>query len=244
MGSFCDQYIDSDGYIFALSGSRSQSDISRHLQFVKIAVDTADMLCREQISRVVCNYFYPSCGSREGIHHPLSLCTEECEFVSVSCNTTWQAVMKTLTTLENSLGAINCTASSSRFGGLSACCIGAGINITIPGITIISNEVIIVLEIEFLEFRARFALTLFNNYPFLPYNLSLPVTTVPSPLTPKPLEPTMSGLEALVAPLAGGIIAAIVLIVVVLVVIVICLIKSNSKRKKLVKEIQLEVLTK
>lgn len=47
----------------------------------------------------------------------------------------------------------------------------------------------------------------------------------------------------LVAPLAGGIIAAIFVIAVILVVVIVCLFLTNHKRKKIVKDIQMEILT-
>lgn len=130
-GSLCDQYIESDGYIFSLIGSSSQSAIRNMLQFVDININNLsdEELCRDQVSRVVCSHFYPSCGSREGVHLPLSLCREECEFVSESCGDTWRAVMMTLM-IPDPTGAINCATSSSRFGGVSAFCVAAGINIT------------------------------------------------------------------------------------------------------------------
>ena len=70
------------------------------------------------------------------------------------------------------------------------------------------------------------------------------VFTSPVLPTTMGLSGPSSGIEDLVAPLAGGIIAAIAMIVIVLVVIVICLFMTNIKRKKIVKEIQMEVLTK
>ena len=84
--------------------------------------------CQDRIRKVVCNFFFPSCGSQSGVHRPVSVCSEECAFVAESCPVAWSAAQQVL---EHIHEEIVCNDTASRLGELSGCCSGVGVDI--PG---------------------------------------------------------------------------------------------------------------
>ena len=129
----CRDFIAEDAYIFVIDDADnpaiSQDVIVTALKVVAPFISTAEEQCQELVSNTLCNYFFPSCGNEGGVHLPLALCPEECAYVSQECESIWTGVMGTLEQLED-IPALNCSASSSRFRGLSACCVSAGIVIS------------------------------------------------------------------------------------------------------------------
>ena len=86
--------------------------------------------CQDRIRKVVCNFFFPSCGNQSGVHRPVSVCGEECTFVAENCPEAWSGTQQVLESAGN-LGGIVCNDTASRLGELSGCC--SGVNIVIPG---------------------------------------------------------------------------------------------------------------
>ena len=82
-----------------------------------------DKDCVDQVFRVMCHYYLPSCGNISHIHPPTSICQEECFQVHSQCQETWQAARVLLTPLS----FINCNDTSQLLFPLPNCCTGAGI---------------------------------------------------------------------------------------------------------------------
>ncbi len=131
--SFCNGVLASDSYIFNYRNI-SQQEIARQLddRINTEAIYSDSEECGDLVARLLCNYFFPSCGSREGgVHLPLSLCSRECNQVFSSCIRTIRLIQSFLSQTDG-LDQINCANHSVEFGGLAACCTGLNITVTIP----------------------------------------------------------------------------------------------------------------
>ena len=102
--------------------------MAEQLELILFASNDSDENCQALVSKVICNHFFPVCGGQDGVHRPISVCSEECLFVADNCTETWTASQGIL--LESSLGAINCSNTDSHLNGLSGCCSGLNITIT------------------------------------------------------------------------------------------------------------------
>ena len=125
----CDDFISDNSYVFNPKFNINQAEIGRELRGVLIAslLDREGAFCRESISTIVCNYFFAPCGNQDSIYPPLSICRDECSFVSRVCSATWTTIQDLLAST-NSLYAINCSDTASRYKGLSSCCSGFDIS--------------------------------------------------------------------------------------------------------------------
>ena len=107
----------------------------RQLDIVEIIIDEGDPECLNLVRKVVCNFFFPSCGSQSGVHRPVSVCSAECTFVAESCATTWELAQEALRLMapedEPALGDIDCMDTASRVGNVSGCC--SDVNVTVIG---------------------------------------------------------------------------------------------------------------
>lgn len=79
------------------------------------------------VSTVLCNSYFSPCGSIDGVHLPMSLCEEECIYVSDKCSELWLQVQQVMA--QQDIEVVHCNQTTSRFNGLSACCSGFGIYI-------------------------------------------------------------------------------------------------------------------
>ena len=95
--------------------------------------------CGDLISKVLCHYFFAPCGANGSLHLPLSICSEECNYVQSACANEWRIVNNLL----NNAGItmINCKATSTLLKGLTPCCIDAGIEIASKKMIYLSGNI-------------------------------------------------------------------------------------------------------
>ena len=84
-----------------------------------------DGQCNNQISRLLCHYFFAPCGANGQLHLPLSVCKEECQYVQSTCETKWQIVNNQLRSA--GLSTVSCASTGALLQGLAPCCTDAGI---------------------------------------------------------------------------------------------------------------------
>ena len=117
-----------------MTAAVQRDHIIRQLSIAELSIDGDDLECLTRVKKVVCNFFFPSCGSQSGLHRPVSVCGEECAFVARSCATTWESSQQALRlTASNdpALGDIDCMDTASHLSNLSGCC--SGVDVDIPG---------------------------------------------------------------------------------------------------------------
>ena len=116
--NFCDTYINSSSsYVFRATAPNTD------LTALQNVVDLEqDLNCQDMVSEMVCNYVFPPCGSTDGVHLPLSICEDACNFVAQTCPKLWQAVLRTV--------PIACNNTATRLMGLSPCC--SDLSIALP----------------------------------------------------------------------------------------------------------------
>ena len=132
MSTLCNNYINRSSYVYTLAGS-DQFKVSRKVDLLEIIVSGEDSHeCQDLVSRIVCNYYFAPCGnSINGVHLPLSLCREECEYVREKCFNLWMQVHQATAELDSEI--INCYDTTIRFQGMSTCCSNFGITIIHDG---------------------------------------------------------------------------------------------------------------
>ena len=115
-------------YISNRLGS-TQSTISallnERIQRVQAIIAKHDKDCVEQVYRVICQYYLPSCGNFTHLLPPTSLCQEECVHVQGNCGATWQAAE--IVFIDPTF--IDCDDTSQLLFPLPNCCTGAGIKL-------------------------------------------------------------------------------------------------------------------
>ena len=84
---------------------------------------TYDKDCVDQVFRVMCHYYLPSCGNMTHLLPPSSICQEECSQVQSQCQKAWQGAEDLLYPHP----FINCDDTSLLLFPLPNCCTGAGI---------------------------------------------------------------------------------------------------------------------
>ena len=117
------------------NGSLNQSLLAEELDqtFPSGLLGAGDEECSELVATILCQFFFPSCGSvEEGVHLPLSICFLECDFVRRRCPHSWNT-LETLTRLKPMLDMVACSYDSDKFGFTSSCCSGFSINVTDDG---------------------------------------------------------------------------------------------------------------
>ena len=113
----------------------NQSFVSKELDGRILPVLSGE--CSDLISKVLCHYFFAPCGANGLLHLPLSICSEECNYVESVCASEWR-IMNDL--LNNAgLSTVNCKATVILLKGLTPCCIDAGIDIASKNGSILSN---------------------------------------------------------------------------------------------------------
>ena len=131
---FCNDIIPSTAYVYTTAAVPLER-IVRQLAIAEISIEDNDTECLNLVRKVVCNFFFPSCGSQSGVHRPVSVCSAECTFVAERCATTWESAQEALRLMisedEPALGDIDCMNTASRVGNVSGCC--SDVNVTIPG---------------------------------------------------------------------------------------------------------------
>ncbi len=120
----CNNYINSSSYVYTLSTNQPSVE-----QFDTLDLIIGEDNCRDMTMRIICNYFFAPCGSVDGVHRPISLCQDECEFVTNNCSALWDRLQRQMSSFPE---RIFCNDTLSRFGGLSTCCSGFGIVIPTP----------------------------------------------------------------------------------------------------------------
>ena len=118
-------------FVYISHSHGSQSDVTTLLNNnIETVVDlftTHDKDCVDLVFRVICHYYFPSCGNITHTLPPHSMCQEECAHVQSTCGATWQAAALAF----NPDPFINCSDTSRLLFPLPNCCTGTGI--TIPG---------------------------------------------------------------------------------------------------------------
>lgn len=107
----------------------TQNSISTVLNEIIESVDliaTHDKDCVDQVYRLICHYYLPTCGNFTHFIPPSSLCQEECNYVKDNCEATWRAADITFTDLP----FIDCDDTAQLLSPLPNCCTGAGIETT------------------------------------------------------------------------------------------------------------------
>ena len=110
-------------YVFITKFYKSQLNISKIL---KSNIPQSLLLteyCREQVYKIICNYYLIPCGNKSSKHPPISICPEECSIVEQACPSAW----KSLTLGLRDYGFINCNDTSSNLLPLPNCCTGVGV---------------------------------------------------------------------------------------------------------------------
>ena len=113
-----------------------QSELTIKLnRFIRVVFGTTSNRCKNLIRRVLCLYYYPTCGINGILAPPNSICPEECFYVQNECTNAWNY----LALLESDLGFINCNSPEQILDPLPHCCVDAGITMdtssSIPGQT-------------------------------------------------------------------------------------------------------------
>jgi hypothetical protein len=124
---FCEDVIPNTDFVYTPLNT-SQSDIITQLVVANITIQSGSAECQSLVKQVVCNVLLPSCGNPSGVHRPISVCSEECNYVARICADTLNDVQVALR-----LGGleIDCSDTTSRLSNLSGCCSNA--NVTLPG---------------------------------------------------------------------------------------------------------------
>ena len=114
-------------YVFIPRARGTQEHVVSLLQssLPDLTITEAGDYCREQIYRIVCNYYLNPCGSEEDEYPPLSICSEQCVIVKETCHSAWEAVR--LAMAGSDLPFIDCNDTSVSPIPLPNCCTGVGI---------------------------------------------------------------------------------------------------------------------
>ena len=132
VSELCNNYINDTSYVYSI-GASTQAQVDMRLSSVERFIQSQEdqePVCVDMVARIVCNFYFPPCGSEEGVHLPLSVCKEECDYVSETCSDLWDEVHGFMMDSPN-LEILFCNQTHSRFNGFVACCSGVGIQL--PG---------------------------------------------------------------------------------------------------------------
>ena len=121
-------------YVYHTTGSPEQNTIAEELDkldntFLQPVIALEGQECINLTAKYLCNYYFPSCGSQEGVHIPVSICSRECNFVQARCPHMWNFIDAFLSQYTN-LEMITCTNITAKFSGISPCCSGLDIDVT------------------------------------------------------------------------------------------------------------------
>ena len=106
-----------------LDGTQQSISILLNNTFQNLEVITATHSedCVDMVFKVICHYYFPTCGNITHLHLPSPLCQEDCSYVQNNCQATWTAAQVAFTdTL-----FISCDDISQLL--VPNCCTGAGI---------------------------------------------------------------------------------------------------------------------
>ena len=125
---FCNDVLTrGEDYVFVARVHRSQVNISQFLEanIPQELLDLSDKIdyCREQVHRILCNYYLAPCGNESLEILPTTICPEECSMVQQACLSTWKALELGL--MDYSF--INCSDTAALLSPLPSCCTGIGI---------------------------------------------------------------------------------------------------------------------
>ena len=110
-------------YVFISKSYGSQENISQFLESSIPRSLLTDGYCRDQVYKIVCNYYLSPCGSDGSELSPSSICPEECSVVENACPLEWDALNLHL----RDYGFIDCNDTSAILFPLPNCCTGVGI---------------------------------------------------------------------------------------------------------------------
>ena len=123
----CDKVLTPQhDYVYIPRDRGTQQHISDLLNSAlpRFTVAEAGDYCRDQIYRIVCNYYLIPCGNDTSRHPPSSICPEECMLAQETCRSAWEAVRLAMA---STLPFIDCNDTSLPLIPLPNCCTGEGI---------------------------------------------------------------------------------------------------------------------
>ena len=111
------------GRVYISSQLRDQNKITRLLSENRNTIAGYGATCAKQVYRVICNFYFPTCGNSTHLVPPSSVCQEECEMVQKECQPTWDAALFALRDIPS---IIDCNDTSKMLFPLPNCCRGLG----------------------------------------------------------------------------------------------------------------------
>ena len=112
-------------YTYTRATLGDQSKISQLLneKIGDVNIEDHDKDCVNEVYRILCQIYFPSCGNVTHPVGPSSICQEECQRVQENCHTTWDAVVLAL---GNSVTILNYSDTSRLLYPVPHCCIIVG----------------------------------------------------------------------------------------------------------------------
>ena len=125
---FCNTVlVASVDYVFVISTLESQDAIAELIENTTTHIVTSsDLYCREQMQRIICNYYLMPCDGRNTELSPTSICPAECLAVQSACPQSWMLMQ---TQLSKYASCINCSDTAALLHPLPNCCTGVGISL-------------------------------------------------------------------------------------------------------------------
>lgn len=107
----------------------SQKNISMFLEqnILPAHISRNGHLCRDQLYRIICNYYLSPCGTESFQLPPYSICPVDCSTVQMKCAVAWEAAQLGL----RQYRFISCADTSAFLFPLPSCCTGVGLQISL-----------------------------------------------------------------------------------------------------------------
>ena len=106
----------------------SQKNISMFLEqniLTTLISLNAGIFCRDQLYRIICNYYLSPCGTNSSQLPPYSICPENCSAVKLECPAAWEAAQLGL----KEYRFISCDDTSAFLFPLPSCCMEVGLKV-------------------------------------------------------------------------------------------------------------------
>ena len=98
------------------------NQLIREIKDVESLIADHEERCVEQVFRVFCHFYLPTCGNITHLAPSSSICQEECQMVQQECQPTWDTVIVALKTIPH---VVDCTDTSKLLFPVPHCCTGA-----------------------------------------------------------------------------------------------------------------------
>ena len=129
-GTQCDElYTEGETYVF-LSSRRLGGKLDRYLallQDTKLFFDLIPPECINEARKVLCHYYFPTCGNSTVFEPPTSVCEDVCEHLRNLCPDLFEKLAlyfayNTAVLAPNGLTMINCFITGDYLSPLQHCC--------------------------------------------------------------------------------------------------------------------------